>query len=171
MWIAGLRGAMAYALALESFKDYSTGKVMLVITLIYSLFSVLIIGSCMGLILKLIGVEKTEEDLQTQIEIDESFYGGGTSHLDRVTNCGERFKMELYQFNEKYFRPIFIVDKLETENVADGLASELSQAEKPKRKSDSRLFELNLEGNRLQHKSGSELNSSEPKQGGHRNSF
>lgn len=86
MWLAGLRGAMAYALSLESIKDYSSGKVMLVITLVYSLFSVLFIGSIMGPILKYIGVEKTQEDLQTQIEIDESFYGGDRNALERVIN-------------------------------------------------------------------------------------
>lgn len=77
LWVAGLRGAMAYALALESFHDYSTGKVMLIITLIYSLFSVLVIGSILSPILSYIGVEKTEQDLQTQIDMDESLYVNG----------------------------------------------------------------------------------------------
>ena len=84
MWIAGLRGAMAYALALESFHDYSTGKVMLVITMIYALFSVLVIGSIFNPIITYLGVEKTEEDLQTQIEIDESFYG--ESNMEKILN-------------------------------------------------------------------------------------
>ena len=74
MWIAGLRGAMAYALALESVNDYPSGKVMLVITLIYSLFSVFIIGSIYNPIITYMGVEKSDEDLQTQIQIDDSFY-------------------------------------------------------------------------------------------------
>jgi NhaP-type Na+/H+ or K+/H+ antiporter len=84
MWIAGLRGAMAYALALESLNDYSTGKVMLVITLIYSLFSVFVIGSIFNPIITYMGVEKSVEDLQTQIEIDESFYGNG--NFEKVLN-------------------------------------------------------------------------------------
>lgn len=76
MWLAGLRGAMAYALALESHRDYGKiGKVMLVITLIYALFSVLFIGSILSPILTYIGVEKSEEDMLTQIEEDELFYG------------------------------------------------------------------------------------------------
>jgi hypothetical protein len=66
---------MAYALALESFRDYGKiGKVMLVITLIYALFSVLFIGSILSPVLTYIGVEKSEEDILTQIEEDESFY-------------------------------------------------------------------------------------------------
>lgn len=57
MWIAGLRGAMAYALALDAstpkkailtaFEQATikAGKVMLLQTLIYSLFTILIISS------------------------------------------------------------------------------------------------------------------------------
>ena len=50
MWIAGLRGAMAYALAMESsqnpiFEDPAnrrfSGDMMLVVTIIYSLFTIL----------------------------------------------------------------------------------------------------------------------------------
>ena len=45
MWIAGLRGAMAYALALESWKESPAGKIMLTITLLYSLFTILGVSS------------------------------------------------------------------------------------------------------------------------------
>ena len=49
-WIAGLRGAMAYALGIESQRDLNfndpsigkyTGDVMLVLTIIYSIFTIL----------------------------------------------------------------------------------------------------------------------------------
>lgn len=89
MWVAGLRGAMAYALAIESFSDYSTGKVMLVVTLIYSLFSVLFIGSIFKSLITYVGVEKTEEDLQTQIELDDTFYVTDT-FSNKITNWGEK---------------------------------------------------------------------------------
>ena len=46
MWVAGLRGAMAYALALESITEMpEAGRVMLLVTLIYSLFTILGISS------------------------------------------------------------------------------------------------------------------------------
>mmetsp|Transcript_8387 Transcript_8387/g.14021 ORF Transcript_8387/g.14021 Transcript_8387/m.14021 type:complete len:519 (-) Transcript_8387:325-1881(-) len=45
MWIAGLRGAMAYALALDSSKESEAGKIMLLVTLIYALFTILGISS------------------------------------------------------------------------------------------------------------------------------
>lgn len=48
MWIAGLRGAMAYALALKSSFDFEKGPVILVTTLIYAFISVIIIGSILN---------------------------------------------------------------------------------------------------------------------------
>ena len=149
MWVAGLRGAMAYALSIESIKDYPSGKVMLVITLIYSLFSVLFIGSIMGPILKLIGVEKTQEDLQTQIEIDESFYAGEGNAFERVINWGEKMKVFLYQFNQKHFRPIFVVSQPNADEVHESNLSPRSQLEKPKRRSDSELIEAHPDDNHL----------------------
>jgi len=51
MWIAGLRGAMAYALALKSSFDFEKGPIMLIATLIISFVSILLIGSSMNPIL------------------------------------------------------------------------------------------------------------------------
>jgi sodium/hydrogen exchanger 8 len=52
MWIAGLRGAMAYALAMQSIDDYGeSGKLMLSITLIYSIITILGVGSILNPIL------------------------------------------------------------------------------------------------------------------------
>jgi len=49
MWIAGLRGAMAYALALDSSqldgKAGEAGKVILLLTLLYSVFTILIVST------------------------------------------------------------------------------------------------------------------------------
>lgn len=51
MWISGLRGAMAYALAMKSTIDYEIGPVMLIVTLLYSLITILVIGSILNPIL------------------------------------------------------------------------------------------------------------------------
>lgn len=56
MWIAGLRGAMAYALALKSFFDFEMGPIMLIVTLIYSFISILIVGSVLNPILESLDV-------------------------------------------------------------------------------------------------------------------
>ena len=58
MWLAGLRGAMAYALALKSTFDFEKGPVMLITTLIYSFISILGVGSCMSPILEKLEVNK-----------------------------------------------------------------------------------------------------------------
>lgn len=51
MWLAGLRGAMAYALALKSTFDFDKGPIMLIVTLIYAFISILGVGSFMNPIL------------------------------------------------------------------------------------------------------------------------
>jgi solute carrier family 9 (sodium/hydrogen exchanger), member 8 len=51
MWVAGLRGAMAYALALKSTFDFDKGPIMLVVTLIYAVISIVGVGSFMNTIL------------------------------------------------------------------------------------------------------------------------
>lgn len=57
MWIAGLRGAMAYALAMLSIADYGPpGEIMLALTLTYALITILIIGSMLNPILAYCGV-------------------------------------------------------------------------------------------------------------------
>jgi NhaP-type Na+/H+ or K+/H+ antiporter len=58
MWLAGLRGAMAYALALKSTFDFEKGPIMLIATLIYAFLSILGVGSFMTTILDKIGVTR-----------------------------------------------------------------------------------------------------------------
>jgi NhaP-type Na+/H+ or K+/H+ antiporter len=45
MWVSGLRGAMAYALALKCSIDFPIGPVILIDTLIYSFLSIVVLGS------------------------------------------------------------------------------------------------------------------------------
>jgi len=45
MWLGGLRGAMAYALAMKSSFDFEKGPIMLIVTLIYAFISILLVGS------------------------------------------------------------------------------------------------------------------------------
>jgi hypothetical protein len=56
MWLAGLRGSMAYALALKSTFDFEKGPIMLIDTLIYAFVSILLVGSLMNPILKALNV-------------------------------------------------------------------------------------------------------------------
>lgn len=61
MWIAGLRGAMAYALALESLSDLDMGPVILIVTLIYAFITILFIGSIMYPIMVWAGIKRSPE--------------------------------------------------------------------------------------------------------------
>ena len=58
MWLAGLRGAMAYALALKSTFDFEKGPIMLIVTLIYAFISILGVGSFMSPILEKLEVSR-----------------------------------------------------------------------------------------------------------------
>ena len=61
MWIAGLRGAMAYALALDTSKQSEAGKIMLLVTLIYSYFTVIGVSSILYPIMMKCDVQSTAE--------------------------------------------------------------------------------------------------------------
>ena len=58
MWISGLRGAMAYALALKSVTDLDIGPVILIDTLLYALLTILGIGSVLNPILEKLDVKR-----------------------------------------------------------------------------------------------------------------
>jgi NhaP-type Na+/H+ or K+/H+ antiporter len=79
MWLSGLRGAMAYALAMESshnqiFNNPAIGKlsgdVMLVITILYSIFTILGVSSFLYPIMVACGV--TNDSKKDDDEIDRS---------------------------------------------------------------------------------------------------
>ena len=52
MMFSGLRGAMAYALALKSTLDFVIGPIILIVTLIYSIISILFMGSLINPVLE-----------------------------------------------------------------------------------------------------------------------
>lgn len=51
MWLGGLRGAMAYALAMKSSFDFEKGPIILIVTLLYAFISILLIGSVLNPVL------------------------------------------------------------------------------------------------------------------------
>jgi NhaP-type Na+/H+ or K+/H+ antiporter len=72
MWIAGLRGAMAYALALKSTFDFEKGPIMLIVTLIYAFVSILGVGSFMTPILTKMQVNNNPIKSINEIPIAEA---------------------------------------------------------------------------------------------------
>jgi len=57
MWVSGVRGAMAYALAMKSVIDFKNGDVMLIDTLFYSLVTVIFLGPVLKPLLEYCGVK------------------------------------------------------------------------------------------------------------------
>ena len=73
MWISGLRGAMAYALAINSIDDYGEpGRIMLSITLIYSIITILFVGSILNPILNYCEVTRQVPSLEPEENLEET---------------------------------------------------------------------------------------------------
>lgn len=71
MWYSGLRGAMAYALALQAYSKLATGPIILLDTLLYSLFTILVQASFLNPILVkagVVGCKDEDEDDKNKIE-------------------------------------------------------------------------------------------------------
>lgn len=62
MWVSGLRGAMAYALALKSSTELAIGPLILTDTLIVALLTILVVGSILNPILSKLDVKQKEDD-------------------------------------------------------------------------------------------------------------
>ena len=73
MWLSGLRGAMAYALALKCAEDLKIGPVILINTLIYALITILGIGSILNPVLTKLGVKRKDvPELESQLSNSNS---------------------------------------------------------------------------------------------------
>ena len=105
MWISGLRGAMAYALALKCATDLVIGPVILIDTLLYALFTILGIGSVLNTILERLDVKRKPEDDAAE-ELNERM----KEAEGRPKNCCSRFKTSVRHFDNETFSPLFIKD-------------------------------------------------------------
>lgn len=90
MWLAGLRGAMAYALALKCAKDLEIGPVILIDTLIYAFITILVVGSILNPTLSKLGVKRKDIEEIGGLEI-----GGDQA------SCAKRAKSRLSAFNAR----------------------------------------------------------------------
>lgn len=114
MWIAGLRGAMAYALALDAKARYGrAGAVMLVITLIYSLFTILGVSSFLYPVMK--KCEVTRLDCKNALAKELSSMSQDELELmkklnkeRRNKNCCFKIKRGIINFDRYNISPLFI---------------------------------------------------------------
>ena len=81
---------MAYALAMKSTNDLKQGNMILVDTLIYALFSILIVGSIINPIMSLTGIKKNE------VIIEQEEY---QHQVGEPLNLLEKLKQCLVDFN------------------------------------------------------------------------
>lgn len=95
MWLSGLRGAMAYALALKCATDLEIGPVILIDTLIYALITILGIGSILNPVLTKLGVKRKDV-----LELHEQ--------QSSSNSCAQRLKEKFVNWNNRSFAPIFV---------------------------------------------------------------
>ena len=101
MWVSGLRGAMAYALALKCATQPDVlplGPVILIVTLLYSFITILGVGSVLHPVLTACDVKRKVVDPDLVPEIAYESKDG----------CCQRFKKRMVTFDRDYFSPLFI---------------------------------------------------------------
>ena len=98
MWVAGLRGAMAYALALKAATELPIGRVILIDTLLYAFITILGIGSVLNPILSKLDVKRKE------VEFNED----SQSEDEQSNGCCVKFKAQVRRFDNDFFSPLFI---------------------------------------------------------------
>jgi NhaP-type Na+/H+ or K+/H+ antiporter len=103
-WLSGLRGAMAYALALKAAVTLPLGPVILIFTLLYSFLTILIVGSILNPVLAKCDVKRKtlSPEALAAIELEDEGRQG----------CCVRFKRTLAEFDHEHFSPLFIKDPL-----------------------------------------------------------
>lgn len=100
MWMSGLRGAMAYALALRCATELEIGPVILIDTLLYAMFTILGIGSILNPVLDYLGVKAKESDKDDLVG----------QRPEENMNCSHRLKHKIRRFDTDYFSPLFVKD-------------------------------------------------------------
>lgn len=103
MWLSGLRGAMAYALALKCAVDLEIGPVILIDTLIYAFVTILGVSSILNPLLNKLDV-KRKRAVEGQ-EVPELALGDDEN---APMSYAKYFKLKVSAFNQNYIAPIFV---------------------------------------------------------------
>lgn len=113
MWLSGLRGAMAYALALKCATDLEIGPIILIDTLIYAFLTILGVGSILNPILSRFDVKRKDDDSSSGTDAispkSELELGGDSSvEIEQYSSMAKKVKARLSSFNQRIISPIFI---------------------------------------------------------------
>lgn len=92
---------MAYALALKSTEDFGpSGEILLVVTLLYSLITIIVLGSILNPVLTKLGVKQSPVDEV----LDES------PVIPNRSGCCFKCKRGLAHFDAKFLKRFFVVN-------------------------------------------------------------
>ena len=116
MWLSGLRGAMAYALALKCATDLEIGPVILIDTLIYALITILGIGSILNPVLSKLEVKRKEEDASSNSSFENPYAegaadssGAGVSDGGQKRGCCANYlKSRVKSMDRRFMQPVFV---------------------------------------------------------------
>ncbi|KAL8138078.1 hypothetical protein V2J09_004079 [Rumex salicifolius] len=104
LWYSGLRGAMAFALALQSLHDLPEGHGQTIFTATTSIvvLTVLLIGGSTGTMLEALEVVGDDHEVNLGEEVYDinNGYIPTTSQEDDMSSSGSRFKMRLKEFRQ-----------------------------------------------------------------------
>mmetsp|Transcript_30986 Transcript_30986/g.30642 ORF Transcript_30986/g.30642 Transcript_30986/m.30642 type:complete len:161 (+) Transcript_30986:1090-1572(+) len=100
MWFSGLRGGIAFALAIQTLDEFTNGDIILTLTLIYSLLSILIGGTLIKPLIKRTGLDSARSPFDKDSE----------SQTGKITCCNSGKQMLLY-LDEKYLYPFLVREK------------------------------------------------------------
>lgn len=109
MWLSGLRGAMAYALALKcATSDLEIGPLILILTLIYAFLTILGVGSILNPILAKLDVKKKAVDrsIDSSRQEEDEVVDLDASH--QPNNCFNRVKKRIKAFDNNFLAKVFI---------------------------------------------------------------
>uniref|UniRef100_A0A7N0UD59 Sodium/hydrogen exchanger n=1 Tax=Kalanchoe fedtschenkoi TaxID=63787 RepID=A0A7N0UD59_KALFE len=130
LWYGGLRGAMAFALALQSVHDLPDGHGQTIFTATTAIvvLTVLLIGGSTGTMLEALEVVGDDHDtpLSTNIEETNQYIAPSYDYEDESSSSGNRIKMKLKEFHKSaasftaldknYLTPFFTINNGEEDD-------------------------------------------------------
>uniref|UniRef100_A0AAF5Q1A5 Cation/H+ exchanger transmembrane domain-containing protein n=1 Tax=Wuchereria bancrofti TaxID=6293 RepID=A0AAF5Q1A5_WUCBA len=109
MWYSGMRGAVAFALALHiSIENQETKRVLLTTTLFIVLFTIIFLGGTTLPVLRMLSDTDRFAVLLFKFIFDQSEHLADTEEIDKFSKYErDTYKGVAYKFNELFVRPLF----------------------------------------------------------------
>ena len=118
MWFSGLRGAIAFALAIDSVQHFEQGEIILTLTLVYAVITIILVGG--GIAPLLSAVSQGKPDLDKSIEPDSAFQV-------HSKNCFKKLKYKMKEWDQQYMYPCFVKEEPDSPVRTPQLSENLGQ--------------------------------------------